>query len=94
MQKEHRLLTRFAQKIDLPLDVAAQLPHLELQGFAECSMDCHRGILAYAPERIVVALNIGSVTVTGEGLEVRRMHRDRLTLTGRIESISFTGGGL
>lgn len=62
------MLTRLAGKLDLPTDIAAGLPRIALNGFSECSLDRHRGILEYSTERIVVALNIGELTV--EGAEV------------------------
>ena len=56
-----------------------------------CSLDCHRAIIAYEPEKIVIAVNPGEVTIEGSGLELRYMHRDRLSVTGTIEAMSFTG---
>ncbi len=85
------MLTRLAGKLDLPADIAAGLPRITLNGFAECSLDQHRGILEYSTERIVVALNIGELTVEGQKLELRQMHRERLCITGRIERLSFGG---
>ena len=73
------------------LTKAANLPHIELFGFEMCSLDCHRAIIAYEPEKIVIAVNTGEVTIEGSGLELRYMHRDRLTVTGTIEAMSFTG---
>ena len=77
------MLTRLAGKLDLPADIAAGLPRIALNGFSECSLDRHRGILEYSTERIVVALK----------LELRQMHRERLCITGRIERLSFGGAG-
>ena len=55
-------------RLGLPMDIAAGLPHLEVNGFRECSVDRHTGILEYNRERIVIGLNIGSLTVVGSGL--------------------------
>lgn len=87
------LLMRAARKLDLPLDVAAGLPCVVMNGFEECSLDCHRGIVEYEKTGIVVALNIGAVRIEGSGLEVRVMHRDRLTITGRIRALQFLEEG-
>ena len=92
MTRGRELLTKAARKLDLPADIAAGLPHLELCGFCECSMDCHTGILEYETHEIVVALNIGTVTIQGSGLEMRLMQRDRLRVTGSIERLVFSGG--
>lgn len=44
-------------------------------------------------KKIIVAVNTGEVTIEGANLELRHMHRDRLTVTGRIEALTFSGGG-
>lgn len=85
------MLTRLAGCFDLPADIAAGLPRIALNGSGECSLDRHRGILEYSTECIVVALNSGTLTVEGHGLELRQMHRERLCITGRIERLSFGG---
>ena len=91
MIKGRKLLTKAAKLFDLPADIAANLPHIELRGFEECSLDCHKAIVAYEPEKIIIAVNTGEVMIEGEGLELRHMHRDRLTVTGRIVAMTFTG---
>ena len=91
--KLRTFLTRLAEKSGLPADIAAGLPHMELNGFSECALDRHRGIVEYSRERIVVALNIGRVTVLGSGLELRQMQRERLCVTGNIRALEFEGGG-
>ena len=92
MNRMRKLLTKAAGRLDLPADIAAGLPRIALNGFGECTMDCHKGILAYEENEIVIQLNIGTVTVRGNALQVKLMHRDRLTVTGQIESLLFAGG--
>ena len=65
---------------------------VELNGFRECSVDQHTGILEYNRERIVVGLTDGTLILEGCGLEIRLMHRDRLTITGRIECVQYEEG--
>ena len=38
-------LAAAAMKLGLPADIAAGLPHMEVNGFQECSVDRHTGIL-------------------------------------------------
>ena len=84
-------LTKLAGTLDLPADIAAGLPRIELDGSAVCSLDQHRGILEYSTERIVVMLNTGELTLEGQGLQLRQMHRERLQITGRISKLIFEG---
>lgn len=93
MNKFKKLLERAAQRLELPADIAANLPHIEINGFSACSLDCHRAILAYEPEKIVIRVNTGAVTIEGAGLEFRHMHRDRLSVTGEIHALTFAGEG-
>ena len=85
MKKLRSYLAAASMRLGLPMDIAAGLPHLEVNGFRECSVDRHTGILEYNREKIVIGLNIGSLTVVGSGLEIRQMHRERLTIIGQIE---------
>lgn len=93
MNKLRKLLERAAQRLEIPADIAAELPHIEISGFSSCSLDCHRAILAYEPERIVIRVNTGAVTIEGAGLELRHMHRDRLSVTGEIHAMTFSEEG-
>ena len=86
-------LAAAAMKLGLPADIAAGLPHMEGNGFQECSVDRHTGILEYNEERIVIGLNIGCLVVTGHALQIQRMHRERLTITGRITCLTYGDGG-
>ena len=47
------LLERTAEALDLPGDVLAGLPHIELTGNRELRMENHKGILAYGEEEII-----------------------------------------
>ena len=48
------LLERTAQFFDLPADVVAGVPRLELVGTGELRMEHHKGILAYGSEMLGV----------------------------------------
>lgn len=86
-------LAAASQWLGLPVDIAAGLPHMELNGFRECAIDQHTGILEYNTQRIVVALRTGRVVISGRQLALRLMHRERLCVTGQIEGLTFEEGG-
>ena len=60
MKKLRSYLAAASVRLGLPMDIAAGLPHLEVNGFRECSVDRHTGILEYNRERIVIGLNTGN----------------------------------
>lgn len=89
MENVRKILEKAAKKLDFPTDVAAGLPRLSMNGFSEITLDQHKGIAEYERDEIVVRVNIGLVTIKGEALEVRRMHRDALTISGTITALAF-----
>ena len=83
------LLERAADAFDLPADVLAGLPRLELIGNKELRMENHKGILSYAECEIHVDTGGHSVKIGGQGLELRVMNALELLITGRIESVNI-----
>ena len=53
--KKESLLERTAEVFDLPGDLVAGLPRVEITGSRELRMENHKGILAYGPEEIHVS---------------------------------------
>ena len=82
-------MTRTTQALDLPCDVVAGIPRLELLGDRELRMECHKGILAYGTEEIHISGGKLVVSVRGEGLELRSMNPTELLITGRIASLEL-----
>ncbi len=81
------LLEKTAQVFDLPADVVAGLPRLELVGDKELRMENHRGILAYGTQEIHISGGVFGVKICGEGLELRTMNALELLITGHITDI-------
>ena len=84
------LLERTAQLFDLPADVVAGLPRLELVGTGELRMERHKGILAYGDREIHISGGAYVVKVAGEQLELRAMTGMELLITGQITEIRLT----
>jgi sporulation protein YqfC len=75
--------------MDLPEDVVAGTPRLELIGDGELRMESHRGILAYGPEEIHISGGKLVVLVKGSGLELRAMDPAQLLITGHITAVEL-----
>ena len=89
-RKREGLLERTAQLFDLPADVVAGLPRLELVGTGELRMERHKGILAYGDREIHISGGAYVVKVAGEQLELRAMTGMELLITGQITEIRLT----
>lgn len=83
------LLERTAEALDLPGDVLAGLPHIELTGNRELRMENHKGILAYGEEEIRISGGKLEITVRGRGLELRAMNAGQLFITGTIQGVDL-----
>lgn len=78
-----------AEALELPADVVAGAPRIELIGKREFHMENHRGILSYGREEISVSGGKLLVTVRGQNLEIAAMSAGALFITGNIESVAF-----
>ena len=83
------ILSSVAELFDLPPDVVAGLPRLELVGDGELRVENHKGILAYGDEEIQVSGGVFLIQIRGSGLELRAMTGLELLITGRIDSIQL-----
>ncbi len=89
MPRRASLPERMAAVFDLPGDVVAGLPRIELMGDSELRMENHRGILDYGSEEIHISGGKLAVRVTGEDLELRAMNQTELLITGHIRAVEL-----
>lgn len=92
MEKRPRrpgLMERASQALDLPADLLAGLPRLELTGDCQLRMENHKGILSYGTEEICISGGAFLVRVRGEGLDLKAMTGLELLICGRIAAITL-----
>lgn len=92
MNRAKKLLTGAAGKLDLPADIVAGLPRMELTGFEEFSLEPHKGLLEYADREIILDSSVGQILVRGENLSIKLMNRARITVTGHLAAVELLGG--
>ena len=93
MEKKGRrtaLLEKTVQIFDLPADVIAGVPRLELVGDGEFRMENHRGILSCGAQEIHISAGSYLVKVSGAELEVRAMTGLEILVTGKIFGIELS----
>lgn len=92
MEKKGRkegLLEKTAEVFDLPGDVVAGLPRIELLGDRQFRMENHKGILAYGEDEIHISGGKLVVKVKGANLELRAMNAVELLITGDITGVDL-----
>ena len=88
-RKERVVLSTVAELFDLPADVVAGLPRLEMVGSRQLYLEHHAGILAYIEEQIDVNTSAGALRVRGEGLSLLAMTAEELRIGGRIAAVEW-----
>ena len=88
-RKKNQLLTEAAEMFDLPADVVAGLPHVELMGNRQFYMERHRGILSYSGEAIDINGDKLLIRIRGQGLELVSMTGDSLRIRGEIAQVEW-----
>ena len=69
-----------AQRLTLPQEVVSQGPLAELHGNTSVCIENHGGILEYTDTRVCIAVQRGTLTVSGCGLRILRMTQRRYDL--------------
>lgn len=83
------MLEGVAELFDLPADVVAGLPRLEMVGSRQLYLEHHAGILAYSEEQIDVNTPEGILRVRGERLTLTAMTAEELRIGGAIAAVEW-----
>ena len=88
-QRAGRVLGDLAELFDLPADVLAGLPRLEMVGSRQLYLEHHTGILSYSEEQIDVNTAGGVLRVRGGKLSLVAMTAEELRIGGRIAAVEW-----
>ena len=65
------------------------MPLVEIAGQGRVLIENHRGVCCYGREQIRIRVSFGEISVTGCRLELARMSREAVVITGRIDTVSL-----
>ena len=88
MEKK-KVFSEAAELFDLPADLVAGLPHVEVLGSGHFYMEHHRGILSYSGEEIDINGEKCLLRIFGENLELTNMTGDQLRIRGKISRLEW-----
>ena len=83
------ILEGVAELFDLPADVVAGLPRLELVGNRQLYLEHHTGLLAYSDARIDANTPYGVLRVRGQRLTLLAMTGEELRIGGKIDGVEW-----
>lgn len=89
MAKGRMFLERLAKEADVAADTVPHLPIVEIAGDRRVLIENHFGVMGYSPERILVKVSYGCLSVCGCGLQLVRMTREQLVICGRIQGVTL-----
>jgi sporulation protein YqfC len=79
-----------ADILEIPGEIAFDLPKIILVGNVQVVIENHRGIVEYTTESVRVVVSAGEVAVRGRELILRNILPDELCIEGEIEGLSFS----
>lgn len=82
-------MQKLADSADLSGEPLPGVPVVEMAGDRRVLIERHSGVSEYSRERICVKVRYGIVCICGCGLELTRMSREQLVISGRIDSIQL-----
>lgn len=86
-----RLRRALADGLDLPGDIVFDLPRVTVLGHLQLTVENHRGLLEFLPERVAIGTASGRLVVTGTALMVGVVREGEITVTGRLAEVRFEG---
>lgn len=91
--KQHRhILQRLTDQADLPAEAMPKVPLVEIAGDRRVLVENHFGVCEYGTERIRIKLSYGQLCVCGSSMELARMNREQLIISGQIDSVTLVRG--
>lgn len=92
MHTTGKILTGLSQKLQMPGDVLAGVPRIEMIGTRQVAMEPHKGLLEYGTEQISVQSALGAVRISGNSLKILAMNSHRITIGGTIKCVEWVEG--
>ena len=89
LKRDKNIWLGAAELFDLPPDLVAGLPHMEMLGDRYFYMERHKGILSYSGEEIDINGETGIVRIFGRDLELTSMTGDALRIRGTISRVEW-----
>lgn len=86
-------MQKLADYADLSAESLPGVPIVEIAGESRVLIERHDGMTEYSRERICVKVCYGIVCVCGCGLELTRMSREQLIISGKIDGVMIQRRG-
>lgn len=87
--KLEHILEKASQTLDMPLQLVAGMPRIELRGNHEAILESHKGVREYGENLIIIDTPLGPVRISGVDMTIRTMNEDKIVINGTINSFEY-----
>ncbi len=87
MPGKRDLRRRVAMLFELPEDVMLDEARISMVGDMQLVVENHRGLIAYTPDQLVLAVPRGRLTVEGRDLQMGTISPDQVIVLGKLTAI-------
>lgn len=84
-----RWLERMAGTLEIPPEIALDIPKATVIGRQQIQVENHRGLLEYTSRRIRIRTSTGQLVVTGSRLQIGTIFREEIVIDGHIASFEM-----
>ena len=89
MRQTNLFFDRVNQAANVYSEAMPGVPLIEISGCHRFLLENHHGIIAYCDKEIRAKVSYGYVCICGSGLELAKMTKEKLVITGKITSVSL-----
>lgn len=89
MRKGINFHRRLARWLDLPPDVTADVPRIQMIGSCQLMVENHRGIDFFSDSEILLKTGRGKIRIRGDKLVIRLIFPEEMRIEGNIVEMRF-----
>jgi len=87
--KLERVKEKVIYGLDLPVDVALNLPKVTAVARKEVTVENHKGIIKFNADELVINTSLGALTILGKDFEIIFVGGTTITLSGHFRSMVY-----
>lgn len=91
MHRDNKLVSRLLRAADLPEEPVPGQPIIEIVGRQRVLIENHIGVMEYGDCVVRIKVKYGAICVQGCHLELSRMTKGQLIISGIIECVKLEG---
>ncbi len=81
------VIERLSDMLELPKDLALDLPRVNMVGAVQVTVENHRGLVGYTPEQVRINTNVGQLIIRGREMMIGSVYEGEIIVTGFIHSV-------